>query len=171
MPQKHRKQSQRPIAAAAASTKGAETTKRKGPLTLPEIRELRRKTPRGSNDDDKQLAEAFTLDGADEQETAYLTIFRAIYRRSKEINYEDNAPFEKFVKSLLFGASFWPMTLDDLESALEESRSDWAEREEASRIVREKLNETQRLRKGRDLPPERRPSDEDLSGYTLNECD
>jgi hypothetical protein len=164
MPAKHRKHA-RPIATEP------ETLRRKGPLTLPEIREIRSKaTP--AKDADKELAKAFTLDGLDEEERAYLTIFRAVYRRCEEIRWDDNAPLEKFIKSLLFHVSFWPMTQDDVKGEIEQSELDWSQREEASRVVQEELNEKRRLQRARGWHIRTEGSSTgDKPSYVLNEYD
>lgn len=119
---------------------------RRGPLTLPEIRAIRRH----KSDDwviDKRLADAFTLEGADGDEMSFLTACRAVYARSQNAFSEDNVPAEKLICSLLFQISYWPLTLEDVQETVDEMEHFWKQRKEAAHLVREELEETSKLQK------------------------
>jgi hypothetical protein len=119
---------------------------RRRPLTLPEIRAIRR----NAADDcisDKRLADSFTLDGADDEEKAFLAACRAVYGRSKDAFSDDNTPAEKLICTLLFQISYWPLTFDDITDALEDNERCWKQREEAAQVIREEMLETRTLLK------------------------
>jgi hypothetical protein len=119
---------------------------RRRPLTLPEIRAIRRNASEDSVSD-KRIADCFTLEGADDEEKAFLTVCRAVYGRSEDAFSDDNVPAEKLICSLLFQISYWPLTLDDLKYALEDTERSWKQREEAARVILEEMEETRRLLK------------------------
>lgn len=120
-------------------------------LTPKEIRlAVRARRDKRGEAAEKYLAAQFNTEGADARELAYLTIFRALYWREKELGSEA-APAEAFVKDLLLHYSFWPLELKDIRGAElgedgEVLEQRWHDRETVIRAVHEEAEEVATLR-------------------------
>jgi hypothetical protein len=124
--------------------------KARKPLTLQQIRIERHKL-RGNEASDKNLASYFSTVGADDEELAYLAIFRAVYRRAKDLD-ETAAPIEYLIKDLLFSLSYWPLSFEWLRESFAECEQACLDREKIARVLNDELEEARGLRRRFNIP-------------------
>jgi hypothetical protein len=91
------------------------------------IYEIRRAMQRGGARDPNlaQIAESFSVAGADGDELVHLAVCQALYRRGAALPCE-LAPLEATIECMVRTASYRPFTLKDLDVVVGDARDWWA---------------------------------------------